>query len=196
MKFKYLLLPLLASMLIAAAQATVVVTQITTVGNSPAATLTEIKNTFPQFPDNAVHMGAWQSSLGDFDNLAKECIADHITLTFLAGNTKARFEQTGGDFVLYAITAKGGSGNSQLKNTYVNTDDGTTTGSVLAFPSFYEFIESTTNPQSGNLTAFSDIYFFGEKLTAVPEPATVISLMTLAFIGLVAFRRRRSRNDN
>ena len=196
MKLKYLSLPLLASVFVATAQATVVVTQITTSGNSPAAALTEIQNTFPQFPDTAVHMGAWQSSLGDFDTLAKACIADHITLTFLDDNKKARFEQTGGDFVLYAITAKGGSGNSQLKNTYVNTSDGTTAGSVLAFPSFYEFIESTTNPQSGNLTAFSDIYFFGAKLSAVPEPATVISLMTIAFIGFVAFRRRRSRNDN
>lgn len=196
MKLKHLLLPLLAGVFITTAQASVVVTQITTSGNSPAATLTEINNTFPQFPDTAVHMGAWQSSLGDFDALAKECIADHITLTFLDGNTKARFEQTGGDFVLYAITAKGGSGNSQLKNTYVNTSDGTTSGSVLAFPSFYEFIESTNNPRSGNITEFSDIYFFGAKLSAVPEPATVISLMTLAFIGLVAFRRRRSRSDN
>ena len=190
---KTLIIPLLAFAAIPMVHATIVVEQITTAGNSPAATLTEIKNTFPGFPSGAIHLGAWQSDLNDFDTLAKECIADFVTLTFLENNTKARYEKTGGDFVIYAITAKGGSGNDQTKNTYVNTSDGTVSGAVLAFPDFYEFIESTTNPSSGNLTAFSDIYFFGQKLSAVPEPSTVISLISLALIGIVAFRRRRSK---
>jgi hypothetical protein len=173
------------------ARATVVVEQITTANNNPASTLTEIKNTFPDFPSDAIHLGAWQSDLNDFDALAKECIADFVTLTFLEENKKARYEKTGGDFLVYAITAKGGSGNDHTKNTYVNTSDGTVSGTVLAFPDFYEFIESTNNPSSGNLTAFSDIYFFGRKLSAVPEPSTVISLISVALIGIVALRSRR-----
>ena len=189
------ILSILALAAIPALQGAVVVEQITTANNSPATTLTEIQNTFDNFPAGAVHLGAWQSDAGDFDALAKECIADHITLTFLDGSTKARYEKTGGDFVIYAITTKGGSGQDQTKNLYVNTDDGTTSGNVLAFPDFYEFLDSTINPQSGALTEFSDIYFFGAKLSAVPEPATVISLMTIGFIGLVAFRRHRSRKD-
>ena len=192
---KLLIIPLLAFATAPLVQATVVVEQITTAGNSPAATLTEIKNTFAGFPSEAIHLGAWQSDLGDFDALAKECIADYVTLTFLEDNTKARYEKTGGDFVIYAITAKGGSGNDQTKNAYVNTSDGTVSGDVLEFPDFYEFIWSTTNPASGNLTAFSDIYFFGTKLTAVPEPSTVISLISIALIGFVAFRRRKSKAD-
>ena len=158
-----LIIPLFTFAILPTIRATVVVEQITTANNSPAAALTEIKNTFSGFPTDAISLGAWQSDLGDFDDLAKECIADHVTLTFLEDNTKARYEKTGGDFVIYAITAKGGSGNDHTKNAYVNTSDGTTSGSVLAFPDFYEFIESTTNPASGNLTAFSDIYFFGTK---------------------------------
>jgi hypothetical protein len=193
---KLLIIPLLAFAIVPTIRATVVVEQITTANNNPTTTLTAIKDTFTGFPVDAIHLGAWQSDLGDFDDLAKECIADYVTLTFLDDNKKARFEKTGGDFVLYAITAKGGSGNDQTKNTYVNTNDGTTSGTVLAFPDFYEFIESTTNPSSGNLTGFSDIYFFGAKLTAVPEPSTVISLISIALIGIVAFRRRRSKAND
>ena len=190
---KLLIIPLLAFAVAPLVRATVVVEQITTANNSPGSTLTEIKNTFPGFPSDAIHLGAWQSDLGDFDDLAKECIADYVTLTFLENNTKARYDKTGGDFVIYAITAKGGSGNDHTKNAYVNTSDGTTSGAVLAFPDFYEFIESTNNPSSGNLTEFSDIYFFGTKLTAVPEPSTVISLISIALIGIVAFRRRKAK---
>ena len=190
---KLIAIQILALALSPALRATVVVEEITTAGNSPAVTLTAIQNTFDNFPVESVHLGAWQSELGDFDALAKECIADHITLTFLENNTKARYEQTGGDFTVYAITAKGGSGNDQTKNLYVNTSDGTTSGDVLGFPTFYEFIMSTENPNSGGITAFSDIYFFGTKLSAVPEPSTVISMMTIGLIGFVAFRRRRAR---
>ena len=189
---KLLIIPLLAFAIVPTIRATIVVEQKTTANNSPATTLTEIKNTFAGFPSDAIHLGAWQSSLGDWDDLAKECIADYVTLTFLEDNTKAGYEKTGGDFVIYAITAKGGSGSDHTKNTYVNTSDGTTSGTVLAFPDFYEFIESTNNPSSGNPTAFSDIYFFGAKLSAVPEPSTVISLISIALIGIVAFRRRKA----
>ncbi|RKX34428.1 MAG: hypothetical protein DRP71_07125 [Verrucomicrobia bacterium] len=192
---KLLILPLLAFSVLPAVRATVVVEQITTANNSPATVLTELKVTFPGFPSDAILLGAWQSELNGWDDLAKECIADYVTLTFFEGNTNASYEKTGGDFVIYAITAKGGSGNDHTKNAYVNTNDGTTSGTVLAFPDFYEFIESTNNPSSGNLTAFSDIYFFGEKLNAVPEPSTVISLISIALIGIVAFRRRKARAD-
>ncbi len=82
---KLLIIPLLAFAIVPTIRATIVVEQITTANNSPATTLTEIKNTFAGFPSDAIHLGAWQSSLGDWDDLAKECIADYQPSALIEG---------------------------------------------------------------------------------------------------------------
>ena len=55
---KLLIVPLLAFSVLSTGRAAVVVEQITTANNSPAAALTAIEIAFPNFPEGTIHLGA------------------------------------------------------------------------------------------------------------------------------------------